>query len=209
MCEVAALIRRCIDIVFSAVALIGLSPLFLIVAVAILADSRGSVVYRSRRVGKDGRLFHILKFRSMVADADQRGPAVTSRGDCRITRVGSFLRGTKLDELPQFWNVLKGDMTLFGPRPEAPEFVEFYSPDQRSILSEKPGLTGPSQISCNIYDSMAVLDSQAAEYYIKHVLARRLAIDAEYLRTRSAMNDLILVGRTLGLMCRALWRGIA
>lgn len=190
--------------------LIVLSPLFLMIMIVILADSPGNAIYRSRRVGKDGRPFHMFKFRSMVADADRRGPAVTGQGDGRITRVGHFLRGTKLDEFPQFWNVLKGDMTLIGPRPEVTEFVELYGPDQRNILSVKPGLTGPSQISCTADESMAVLDCEAADdYYIKHVLPRRLAMDAEYIRNRNVINDLALIGRTFGLIFRALWRGVA
>jgi lipopolysaccharide/colanic/teichoic acid biosynthesis glycosyltransferase len=149
----------------------------------------------------------MLKFRSMVANADRDGAVITSKTDSRITRFGHFLRATKLDEFPQFWNVLCGEMTLVGPRPESPEMVALYTQEQRYVLSVKPGLTGPSQISCTVDESMAVLSSEAAEqYYIQHVLDRRLNIDAEYIRNRSLFSDLALVGRTMRLILRSFVR---
>lgn len=174
---------------------------------AIRLDSPGDVIYRAWRVGRGGRRFRMLKFRSMVADADRRGSAVTSAGDNRITPVGHFLRATKLDEFPQFWNVFKGEMTLIGPRPEAPEIVELYTPEQQRILSVKPGLTGPGAISCTVDESMTIPDvGDSAQYYCDHVLARRLKLDADYIRNRSAATDLALISRTVGLMFRALIR---
>ena len=198
------MIRRLLDIAVSSLVLLILLPVFLLVTIAIRLDSRGNPVYRGWRAGKDGRLFRMLKFRSMVVNADRSGSAVTGKIDPRITRVGHFIRKTKLDEFPQFWNVLIGDMTLIGPRPEAPSIVELYTPEQRQVLSVKPGLTGPSQISCTEDESMAVLSSEAAErYYIQHVLERRLAMDAEYIRNRSLSGDLTLISQTIGLMSRA------
>jgi lipopolysaccharide/colanic/teichoic acid biosynthesis glycosyltransferase len=205
MCEGIAVIRRGIDILASAIVLLILSPLFLAIAIAVRLDSPGNAIYRAWRAGKGGRRFQMLKFRSMVSNASQTGPAITSAGDARITRVGRFLRASKLDEFPQFWNVLMGDMTLIGPRPEALEIVERYTTDQRWILSNKPGLTGPSQISCSVDESMAVRSADTAEeYYLQHVLGRRLEMDAEYFRNRSATRDLALVGRTLRLILRAM-----
>jgi len=199
------MIRRLADIVVSSLVLIILSPVFVLVSVAIRLDSPGNPLYRGWRVGKDGRLFRMLKFRSMITNTDCSGSAVTGKNDPRITKVGHFIRKTKLDEFPQFWNVLVGDMTLIGPRPEAPSIVELYTSEQRRVLSVKPGLTGPSQISCTEDESMAVLSSEAAErYYIQHVLERRLAMDAEYIRNRSLTSDLSLIGQTMGLMLRAL-----
>jgi len=199
------MIRRLMDVLASSLVLILLFPVFLLVAVAIRLDSPGNPLYRGWRAGKDGRLFLMLKFRSMVLNADRSGSAVTGKTDPRITRVGHFIRKTKLDEFPQFWNVLLGDMTLIGPRPEAPSIVELYTSEQRQVLNVKPGLTGPSQISCSEDESMAVLSSEAAEhYYIQHVLERRLAIDAEYLRHRSFGGDLALISQTVGVMLRAL-----
>jgi lipopolysaccharide/colanic/teichoic acid biosynthesis glycosyltransferase len=200
--------RRIIDVLVSSLVLIFCLPVLLLVAVAIRLDSPGSVIYRGWRIGKDARRFRMLKFRSMVVDADRSGPAVTSKVDPRITSVGRFLRATKLDEFPQFWNVLIGDMTLIGPRPEAPEIVALYTDEQRRVLSVQPGLTGPSQISCTVDESMAVLSSEAAEkYYLQHILDRRLAIDADYIRNRSLSSDLALIGRTMGLIVRAFLGG--
>jgi len=202
------MIRRIIDIVVSAFVLLVFSPVFLIIAIAIRLDSPGSVIYRGWRVGKGGRGFQMFKFRSMIAEAV--GPAISSRDDARITRVGRFLRATKLDEFPQFWNLLRGDMTLIGPRPETPEIVGLYTPEQLQVLSVKPGLTGPSQISCSVDDSMAVHGGDTAEqFYVQNVLGRRLAMDADYLRNRNAVKDLALVGRTLGLILRVFLRGTA
>jgi lipopolysaccharide/colanic/teichoic acid biosynthesis glycosyltransferase len=201
-------IRRIVDVVVSAAVLILLFPVFLVVAMVIRLDSPGSVIYRARRVGKDGRPFQMLKFRSMVAGADRHGSVITARTDSRITRVGRFLRASKLDEFPQFWNVLTGQMTLIGPRPESPEIVARYTPEQRQVLSARPGLTGPSQISCSVDASMAILSSDAAEqFYIQHVLDRRLAIDTEYIQNRNLFTDLALIGRTMSLILRVFLRG--
>jgi lipopolysaccharide/colanic/teichoic acid biosynthesis glycosyltransferase len=204
------MMRRIVDILVSSFALVLCSPLFLAIAVAIRLDTTGNIIYRGWRVGKAGRRFQMLKFRSMVAGADRSGPAISSRADSRITRVGNFLRASKLDEFPQFWNVLKGDMTLIGPRPEAPEIVERYSPDQQRILSAKPGLTGPSQICCTVDESLAVRDGENAEdYYVHHILDRKLAMDAEYIQNRTAWNDLALVGKTIGVMLRGIVQRVA
>jgi lipopolysaccharide/colanic/teichoic acid biosynthesis glycosyltransferase len=202
--------RRLVDILVSAIVLIILSPLFLAISIAIRLDTPGNIIYRGWRVGKGARRFQMLKFRSMIADADLNGPSVSSVADGRITRVGQFLRASKLDEFPQFWNVLKGDMTLIGPRPESPEIVDRYTSDQRRILSAKPGLTGPSQISCTVDESMAVSDGDNAEdYYVHHVLGRRLAMDAEYIQNRTAWNDVALVGRTISIIFQAIFHRAA
>jgi lipopolysaccharide/colanic/teichoic acid biosynthesis glycosyltransferase len=202
------MIRRLIDILVSLIVLILCLPVFLILAIAIRVDSPGNPIFRGWRIGKDGRRFRMLKFRSMAASADIGGPVVTSKVDARITRVGHLIRNTKLDEFPQFWNVLIGDMTLIGPRPESPEIVALYTSEQRRVLSVKPGLTGPSQISCTVDESMAVLSSEAAEkYYIQHILERRLKIDAEYIQNRHFFSDLALVGRTFALIVRAFFPG--
>jgi len=200
-------IRRAVDIVVSGIVLILLSPILLAIAIAIRLDSSGGAIYRSWRVGRNGRHFRMMKFRSMIAEADRAGPAITSSADARITRIGHFLRATKLDELPQFWNVLTGDMTLVGPRPETPAIVDRYTSEQARILSAKPGLTGPGAISCSVDDSMAVLGGEEAEqYYLEHVLERRLALDADYIRDRNFLNDIALILRTCRLMVHALIR---
>src|SRR5262245_41356187 len=138
---------RIVDVVVALVVLVLLAPLLLLIAAAVAIDSGGSPFYRGWRAGKSGAHFRIWKFRTMVPDAEVIGPPITGHNDPRITPLGRFLRKTKLDELPQFVNVLIGDMTLVGPRPEAPEIVALYSEQQRAVLFVKPGVTGPGQLS--------------------------------------------------------------
>src|SRR5437867_3419280 len=137
---------RVLDISLSLIALIVLSPILLAAAVLVYCSSRGPVFYRAVRVGKDGRLFNVLKFRTMVVDAAGRGPRVTAEGDKRITAVGRFLRASKIDEWPQLVNVLRGEMNLVGPRPEDPHYVRLYSPAERQVLRVRPGITSPATI---------------------------------------------------------------
>ena len=125
---------RVLDLNISVLGLIFLSPLFLLLAMVIKLTSPGPIFYRARRVGKDGQLFYLYKFRSMRVDADKQGPGITAANDARITAVGRFLRRTKLDELPQLINVLKGEMSLVGPRPEDPRYVALYTLEQRQVL---------------------------------------------------------------------------
>src|SRR5690349_10756027 len=138
--------KRIFDLVVAGAALVMLSPLLALIAVAIMLESDGPVIFRQTRVGLNFRPFEILKFRTMVKDASLRGPRLTSEGDPRITRVGRVLRRWKLDELPQLVNVLHGQMSLVGPRPELPEYVEKFRDEYATILSVRPGLTDPSSI---------------------------------------------------------------
>src|SRR5579863_1302692 len=133
--------KRLFDMFFAAFGLVIFSPVMLIAALLIKLEDRGPVMYRQRRVGKDGQPFTILKFRSMVVDADKAGALVTRHGDKRTTRAGRVLRKFKLDELPQLWNVLVGEMSFVGPRPEVPRYVDRYTTEQREILKLKPGIT--------------------------------------------------------------------
>jgi lipopolysaccharide/colanic/teichoic acid biosynthesis glycosyltransferase len=128
------MLKRGFDVVASGVGLVVLSPLFFVITIAVRLNSRGPVFYRARRVGRHGKEFLLYKFRSMITDADQIGPGITSAQDNRITSVGRFLRRTKLDELPQLINVVRGEMSLVGPRPEDPRYVELYTPEQREVL---------------------------------------------------------------------------
>lgn len=140
----------------------------------------------------------------MVTGAEKLGPSITGRNDSRITPIGRFLRKTKLDELPQFVNVLLGDMTLVGPRPEAPDIVALYTPGQRAVLTAKPGVTGRVQLDSG-EESEAIPDgARAAEYYVQHLMDRKLRIDLEYLRIRTPLSDLRILLETAGLVFRAL-----
>jgi lipopolysaccharide/colanic/teichoic acid biosynthesis glycosyltransferase len=204
--------KRCLDIVGALVGLVLLSPVFVMVAVAIKRDSTGPVFFRQQRVGRDGRLFGILKFRSMTVDAPRRGSALTVRADKRITRVGRFLRKSKLDELPQLVNVLVGDMSLVGPRPEVPEFMCFYSPEQREIIvSMRPGMTDYAAILFR--DESALLDQtqDPIEVYRRLIMPVKFRHYERYSREIGILTDLrIIVATALSLTIGRVpsWLGI-
>lgn len=176
--------QRVLDVVISGLGLVLLSPLILLLSIWIKSDSRGPVLYRGERVGKDGRPFLMYKFRTMVLKADRIGPAVTYRDDPRITKVGRFLRRTKLDELPQLINVLKGEMSLVGPRPEDPSYVAHYNAQQREVLRVKPGITGPTQLQYRDEASMLGGDS-ADEDYLRRIMPEKVKLDLSYVQNRS------------------------
>ena len=167
------LVTRAVDVVVSAAALVVLSPLLLFVALLVKADSKGPAVYRQERLGLQGKPFTLLKFRSMRTDAEASGPVWASQRDPRVTRVGRFLRATRLAALPQLWNVLKGDMALIGPRPERPHFVETLAaeiPHFRARMLVKPGLTGWAQVNfrygASVDDARVKLSYDL--YYVQH-----------------------------------------
>ena len=193
--------KRLFDLTLSLMGLLVLSPLFLAVALAIKLDSPGAVFFRGARVGKDGKPFRIFKFRTMVADASQKGPGITTSGDARITRVGRFLRKTKIDELPQLINVVRGEMSLVGPRPEDPVYVSRYTCEQRRVLSVRPGITSPA--SLHYRDEEAILDGRDWEKaYVEEILPHKLQIEIQYLERSSWLTDLGLVFRTVAAMFR-------
>jgi lipopolysaccharide/colanic/teichoic acid biosynthesis glycosyltransferase len=193
--------KRALDLLFSFLALLLLSPLLLLLALWIKLDSPGPVLYRGRRVGLDGRPFLMLKFRTMVEGAERRGPAVTYRDDPRITRAGRILRRTKLDELPQLLNVVNGEMSLVGPRPEDPSYVALYTAEQRQVLSVKPGITGSTQLEYR--DEASMLQGKAVdEEYVTRLMPEKLKLDLEYVRTRSLVLDLKILWRTATTLLR-------
>jgi lipopolysaccharide/colanic/teichoic acid biosynthesis glycosyltransferase len=195
--------RRVADVVGAGIALALLSPVIFSVAAAVRLTSRGPAFYRQVRIGRRGERFTMMKFRSMVSGADRVGPLITGRADPRVTRIGAVLRATKLDELPQLINVLRGDMTLIGPRPEVPRFIPCYSGEELAILSVRPGVTGPGQIFYTREQQAAVPDGVDPEqHYVAHELHEKLAIDLEYLRRRSLRYDLLMLVRTAGMLTR-------
>lgn len=201
--------RRVFDIATAVIVLPLLTPIFVLVVIAVLLESAGSPFYGSVRVGKNGRRFRMWKFRTMLKNADRLGTAVTTRRDPRITRVGSFLRATKIDELPQFINLLSGDLTLVGPRPEAPLFVEHYTQAQKEILRVKPGITGPAQLHYTVVEAEMVPEGQDAErFYLQQVMDEKVRRDLEYIRARTFFSDCRVVLRTIGLMARAIAEGV-
>ena len=186
--------KRLSDFVISSIALLLLSPVFFTIALLIKLDSKGPVFFRQERAGRDGKPFHIYKFRTMIVGAYRSGARLTVKRDPRITSVGQVLRWTKLDELPQFINVLVGDMALVGPRPEDPYFTNFYSEEQRVALSVKPGIIGPSQIEGR--DEVEKYPDgceNVEEFYIQSILPEKLERDIAYARTASFSSDMALL----------------
>jgi lipopolysaccharide/colanic/teichoic acid biosynthesis glycosyltransferase len=182
-------LKRTLDLALATAALIVLAPLLLLIVVGITLDSPGPVLYSQVRVGRRGRLFRLHKFRSMVADADRRGPSLTQRSDTRITRLGRVLRPLRLDELPQLFNVVKGDMSLVGPRPEVPSLVARYTGGEREVLSVRPGLAGPTHLAWLDEAERYPEGVDAVEYYVAQMLPDKLRRDLEYVRTRSFLTD--------------------
>ncbi len=176
--------QRALDVVISALGLVILTPLLSVLSLWIKLDSRGPIFYRGERVGKDGRPFLMYKFRTMVLEAHRIGPAVTYRDDPRITKVGRFLRRTKLDELPQLINVLKGEMSVVGPRPEDPSYVAHYDAQQREVLRVKPGITGLTQLQYRDEASMLEGDSPD-EDYLRQIMPEKVKLDLSYVQNRS------------------------
>jgi lipopolysaccharide/colanic/teichoic acid biosynthesis glycosyltransferase len=192
--------KRSFDMAVSGIVVAFLTPLFGAIAAAVLLDSGLPVFYSQERVGRGFRRFRIWKFRSMQHNSF--GPGITVRGDSRITRVGKFLRATKLDELPQFWNVFVGDMSLVGPRPEVLEYVEMYRERYRSILTVRPGITDLASVKFRDEENVLAAASDLTKYYAQHVLPTKLDLAEEYLRKRSLLFDISILLRTLGVLLR-------
>jgi lipopolysaccharide/colanic/teichoic acid biosynthesis glycosyltransferase len=187
--------RRAAGVVLCTLALLLFVPLMLAAALAVLVADGRPVLYRAERVGRDGRTFQLLKFRTMTAGA--AGPWVTGGADPRITPVGRVLRRTKLDELPQLVNVLRGDMNLVGPRPEDPRFVALYSPQQREVLSVRPGITSPAAVRYRHEESLlAGAGDRCDDVYVAEIMPAKLAIDLDYVRHPSLATDLAVLWQT-------------
>ncbi len=177
-------------------------PLWGAMALLIKLDTPGPVLYRGLRVSKGGGIFHIYKFRSMVHEEAGGGPDITAKGDARVTRVGRFLRATKIDELPQLLNVLKGDMSIVGPRPEHPRYVADYTEEQQRLLSVRPGLVSPATLAYRHEEALLATSPDPEEVYLHVILPDKLRRDLEYLQRRSFAYDLALVARTVLVLFR-------
>jgi lipopolysaccharide/colanic/teichoic acid biosynthesis glycosyltransferase len=192
---------RIIDVMIAGAGLVLLSPVLLLLAIAIKLDSQGPVFYCAERIGYQGARFRLYKFRSMVHDADRRGPGITVASDQRVTAVGRFLRRTKLDELPQLFNVLKGEMSLVGPRPEDPRYVALYTPEQRQILTVRPGITSAASLTYRREENL-LSGADWESVYRQEVMPTKIAIDLEYMTTRTIWTDFTLIGQTIAAMFR-------
>lgn len=191
------MIIRFFDVLFSSLGLIILSPLFLILVVWIKIDSKGPVFYRQLRVGKDGKDFYLYKFRTMLVDADKNGLITVGDRDPRVTRAGYFFRKYKLDELPQLINVLLGNMSLVGPRPEVRKYVEMYTSDQRKVLSVKPGLTDYASIHY-IDENKVLAKSDAPERtYIDVIIPEKIRYNMKYIEHQSVKEYFKIIFLTI------------
>lgn len=193
------MLKRLFDFTGALLALALLWPLLLGIAIAVRLDSPGPALFRQERVGRNGRPFRIHKFRTMAADAPARGLPLTVGADPRITRVGAWLRRTRLDELPQFIDILRGEMSLVGPRPEVPRYVALYPPALRErVLAVRPGLTDPASL---LFIDEAALLAAAADperEYVQVILPRKLQLAADYAERATLASDLGVLWRTLG-----------
>jgi lipopolysaccharide/colanic/teichoic acid biosynthesis glycosyltransferase len=187
------LLKRCAEFMLSLAALLLLAPVGAAIAVAIRLDSGGPVFFRQERVGLRFRRFQVWKFRTMrTAD----GPLVTVAGDSRITRVGKFLRARKLDELPQLWNVLRGDMSLVGPRPEVPEYVELFRERYAAVLTVRPGITDLASIRFRNEEDLLSRSSDPLREYAERILPVKLRLAEEYIGTRTMFRDISILFHT-------------
>jgi len=196
--------KRLFDLCWTIPGLLVLWPAFLVIAVLIKLDDGGAVFFRQLRVGRYGREFRVWKFRTMIARAEQCGGPLTVGDDPRITRVGRWLRHSKLDELPQLFNVLAGQMSLVGPRPEVPHYVARYTPDQRRVLDLVPGITDPASIA---YRDESALLAQAPDWerqYIEVIMPEKIRLNLAYAARATQWKDfLVVVVTLLSLVSRA------
>lgn len=190
-------LKRGFDIIASFIGLIILSPIFLIIACFIKLNSKGPVFFKQIRIGKNGKRFRIFKFRTMVVDAEKQGMQITVGRDSRITKVGHFLRKSKIDELPQLINILIGNMSFVGPRPEVPKYVQMYNENQKSILKVRPGITDVASIEYRNENALLAQSKNPEETYVKEIMPRKLELNLEYLRKLSIIYDVKLILKTL------------
>lgn len=192
--------KRAFDVALTLAGLALALPLMAVIAAMVAAGDGFPVLFRQERIGRGGAPFSILKFRTMVRDAQTRGILLTVGDDPRVTRVGRWLRRTKLDELPQLFNVLRGEMSLVGPRPEVHRYVALYTDDQKRVLALRPGITDPASIVfCNEADVLA-LYPDLHEAYVKKVMPEKIRINLAYAQRRSVAADLRILLRTLRLL---------
>lgn len=189
--------KRLFDLIFSFLGLVILLPFLLLISLWIMIDSRGGIIYRQRRVGKDNTDFNILKFRSMRPDSDSEGLLTVGGRDPRVTRAGYYLRKAKLDELPQLINILKGDMSFVGPRPEVRKYVDMYNEEQMKVLKVRPGLT--DYASLEYFEENKILEesSDPEKDYIETIMPAKLQLNLKYIEEQSLLTDMGILFRTL------------
>ncbi|MCB9169450.1 MAG: sugar transferase [Flavobacteriales bacterium] len=195
--------KRLFDILFALVLIGLLWPVFLLLALAVLMTSPGGAFFGQWRVGRNGRQFRLFKFRSMRPGSEAAGQITIGSKDPRITAVGRFLRRTKLDELPQLWNVLIGDMSVVGPRPEVPRYVELYTDEQRRVLRVRPGLTGPASLEYIDENELLAHSDDPERMYREEILPAKLRRDMHYVDHMTILGDLRIIGATIVRILRS------
>ena len=187
------IVKRILDFVLSLLGIIALSPFLIIISTAIKLDSKGKILFLQNRVGRYGEEFKIYKFRTMINNAENIGTKITIGNDNRITRIGVFLRKYKIDELPQLLNVLKGDMSLVGPRPEVPMYVRFYNDEQKKVLSVRPGITDIASLRYRNENDILGNVKNPEEYYINVIMKEKLELNLEYIKKSNIFLDIYLI----------------
>jgi lipopolysaccharide/colanic/teichoic acid biosynthesis glycosyltransferase len=190
-------VKRIFDFICSTLGLIVLSPVLLAIAIKIKTGSDGPVFFKQIRVGEKNNEFEILKFRTMVVDAEKLGRQITVGNDNRITKIGAFLREYKLDELPQLINVFKGDMSLVGPRPEVPRYVKLYNEEQKKVLEVKPGITDLASIRYRDENELLGEAENPDDFYINTIMPDKLALNLEYINNNNLFVDIYIILRTI------------
>jgi len=190
--------KRCFDAIAALVGLAVFSPFLLLTAIAVCLDSPGSAFFLQLRSGQFGKPFRIIKFRTMRSVSAKNDPLITVSGDSRITRIGGWLRKTKIDELPQLFNVLWGDMSLVGPRPEVPKYTVLYRPEQMQVFVAKPGISGPAALAYVNEEELLSQQKEPGRYYVSCLMPAKLKLDLAYCGNICFRGDLFLIFRTLG-----------
>lgn len=191
------MLKRGFDFIASLIGCIILMPIYILIAILIKIDSKGPVFFKQKRVGQYGKIFEILKYRTMVVDAEKIGKQITVGNDNRITKIGKFLRKYKLDELPQLFNVLKGDMSLVGPRPEVPKYVELYNDEEKKVLNVKPGITDFASIEYRDENEILGKVENPEEYYINVIMKHKLTLNLKYINNNNIFIDIKIILQTL------------
>lgn len=191
------IIKRIFDFICSSLGLIVLSPILIIIAIMIKKGSDGPVFFKQIRVGENGKDFEILKYRTMVVDAEKLGRQITVGNDSRITKIGAFLRKYKLDELPQLINVFKGDMSLVGPRPEVPRYVKLYTEEQKQVLQVKPGITDLASIRYKDENELLGKAEDPDDFYINTIMPDKLELNIEYIKKSNVFFDIYIILKTI------------
>lgn len=189
--------KRLFDVFWASLGLIMLLPLFVVVAVLIKLEDGGPVFFRQERIGLKGKKFKIWKFRTMIVDAEKRGTKITVNNDPRITKIGRFLRKYKIDELPQLINVVKGEMSLVGPRPEVEKFVKLYSEEQKKVLDFVPGITDPASLAFRNENELLSIEKDPEKFYIEEIMPVKIKMNLEYLKKANLWTDFIVIIKTI------------